>query len=730
MSKSRAGLDGARARLLATASLALALGLVVAPAPGGQQTARLAVTILDDATGQGTAVRVSLTGPDGSVAPVPEAAIAVQYGRNDHAEGFASQPDGAFYVDGAFELDLEPGTYRLSLSKGNEYLAQEHEIRLGAGDEVSRTYRLERWVDMPKRGWYSADDHIHIRRSPRENPLILKWVAAEDVHVGALLQMGDFWTANFYSQYAWGKDGVYQVEDRFLTSGQEEPRTHALGHTISLGADDLVRFQDQYYHYDQVFDRVRELGGLAGYAHQATSYYFRGYRGMTLDVLRKKVDFVEVLQFCGGFTTEPMRNQTYYQFLDLGFKLTATAGSDFPWCGTGGSNAQIGNARFYTKVDQPFTFERWRASLKAGHTFVSSGPVIDLTVNGRIPGDELDVARGTTLSIVARAEGHPEQVPLRELEIVGHGRVLARVGAGEAGQSAGRLTVELDLPVDHGLWIAARTRAGDLQLAHTTPVYVTVDGGGFHNPKTAAHYLDLNERYLVELEHEMARRTDDVSRQAWRYREGLQKRIDHARGIIQDLRARFPKPPDPDPGALAALPTLRGRVAPGHGGSHPGGRCGLRGGSRARLEPVAIGQRLENPVLERQRPGPCGRGPGGLRADGGAHPIRRRPGCSRPRASAHRRCRRSGGRFRGVHRLDGERSGSDAPSGVDRGPPTRGGPVHAGAPRVPERSVSARGAVSSLTLIVPDGETGAVYNPRNLSFQEILQRVPWDRLRL
>ncbi len=555
MSAGEAGFD--RGRLLATATLAVALGLIVSSAPGEQATARLAVTILDDATGQETPVRVSLVGADGSTAPVPQAAIAVQYGRNDHAEGFASQPDGGFYVDGAFEVDLEPGAYRLLLSKGNEYLAQEHEIDLGPGEEMSRSYRLERWVDMPKRGWYSADDHIHIRRSPRENPLILKWVAAEDVHVGALLQMGDFWTDNFYSQYAWGKDGVYQVGDRFLTSGQEEPRTHALGHTISLGADDLVRFQDQYYYYDQVFDRVRELGGLAGYAHQATSYYFRGYRGMTLDVLRKKVDFVEVLQFCGGFTTEPMRNQSYYQFLDLGFQLTATAGSDFPWCGIEGSNSQIGNARFYTKVGEPFTFERWRESLKAGHTFVSSGPVIDLTVNGRIPGDELDVARGTTLSIVARAEGHPEQVPLRELEIVGHGRVLARVGAGEAGQSAGRLTVELDLPVDHGLWIAARTRAGDLQLAHTTPVYVRVDGGGFHNPKTAGHYLDLNERYLVELEHEMARRTDDVSRQAWRYREGLQKRIDEARGIIQDLRARVPQPPDGGPGALAALPTLR-----------------------------------------------------------------------------------------------------------------------------------------------------------------------------
>ena len=286
--------DPARTRPFAWACVALFLGLTVSSALGGQKTARLSVAIVDGATGQGTPVRVHLTRAGRSEAPVPEAAIAVMYGRNDRAEGYRSQPDGAFYVDGAFELDLEPGNYWLFLSKGNEYLAQEHEIRLGAGEEVSRSYRLERWVDMPERGWYSADDHIHIRRSPRENPLILKWVAAEDIHVGALLQMGDFWTDSYYSQYAWGKDGVYQVEDRFLTSGQEEPRTHALGHTISLAADDFVRFRGQYYFYDQVFDRVRELGGLAGYAHQATSYNFRGYRGMTLDVLRKKVDFVEV----------------------------------------------------------------------------------------------------------------------------------------------------------------------------------------------------------------------------------------------------------------------------------------------------------------------------------------------------------------------------------------------------------------------------------------------------
>ena len=127
---------------------------------------------------------------------------------------------------------------------------------------------------------------------------------------------------------------------------------------------------------------------------------------------------------------------------------------------------------------------------------MSSGPVIELTVNGKLPGDSLDVPKGSRLRVTARANGHPEQVPLRELEIVGHQKVLRRVTAADPGQSPAEITLDLELPVDHGLWLAARCRAGDLQVAHTTPVYVTVDGGGFHNPETATHYLDLSERCL------------------------------------------------------------------------------------------------------------------------------------------------------------------------------------------------------------------------------------------
>jgi hypothetical protein len=82
-----------------------------------------------------------------------------------------------------------------------------------------------------------------------------------------------------------------------------------------------------------LFDKVRSLGGVTGFAHQGMS--FHGYRGMTLNVLRGKVDFLELAQFC--VAQGPLALDHYYHFLDLGYKLTALAGSDFPWCGRGPS---------------------------------------------------------------------------------------------------------------------------------------------------------------------------------------------------------------------------------------------------------------------------------------------------------------------------------------------------------------------------------------------------------
>jgi hypothetical protein len=515
--------------------------------------ATITVTIREAETGRLTPVRVSLTDAEGnrpriigaltvseSAIAIPKEAVAVMYGRSDKAEGYMLQPDGSFYVDGKFTAQLPPGAYTLTFAKGYEFVKQTHTLILKAGEAATRDYQLRRWIDMPKRGWYSSDDHIHLRRSPRDNPSVLRWIAAEDIHVGNLLEMGDFW-ATYYSQYGFGDKGRYQEGNYIVSSGQEEPRTPEIGHTISLGAREFVRFQRDYYSYGRVFDQVHQLGGITGFAHQAMTYY--GYRGMTLNLLRQKIDFLEVMQFCSK--EGPLALEHYHHFLDLGYKLTALAGSDFPWCGRGPRYGvktgctQIGDARFYTYTGAEFSFQRWLEAVKAGHTFVSTGPILELSVNGKIPGDSIDVERGATIRISAKAYGHESQIPLSELAIVGHGQTLKRVTVDEPRKNTQRLSADLELKAGHGIWIAAYARAASTQLAYSTPVYVSVGGGGFHNPETASRNLELSRKYLREVEEELSTLGDAVNSQAVRHRESLQGQVSEAREVIKHLESRL-----------------------------------------------------------------------------------------------------------------------------------------------------------------------------------------------
>jgi hypothetical protein len=130
-------------------------------------------------------------------------------------------------------------------------------------------------------------------------------------------------------------------------------------------------------------------------------------------------------------------------------------------------------------------------------------------------------------------------VPLSRLELVSHGRVIATATPGRKGQTTAHLSLALKVPAGRGGWIAARSYGAAGQAAHTTPVYVSVEGGGFHNPSTVPNYLGLSEMYLRELEHELSHRHNEPERQAWKYREGLETRIAEVRKIIAELREKL-----------------------------------------------------------------------------------------------------------------------------------------------------------------------------------------------
>ncbi|MCE9545310.1 MAG: CehA/McbA family metallohydrolase, partial [Planctomycetia bacterium] len=73
--------------------------------------------------------------------------------------------------------------------------------------------------------------------------------------------------------------------------------------------------------------------------------------------------------------------QNYYCLLDCGFRMRPTAGT-----GTGVHPVPLGYGRVYVHCDGDLTMDHWLRGLDAGQSFVTTGPLMDVRVNGELPG--------------------------------------------------------------------------------------------------------------------------------------------------------------------------------------------------------------------------------------------------------------------------------------------------------------------------------------------------------
>ena len=165
----------------------------------------------------------------------------------------------------------------------------------------------------------------------------------------------------------------------------------------------------------------------------------------------------------------------WYRFLDCGYRLPILGGTDKMT-----AEVPVGAVRTYARLDPgaPPTFDAWAAAVRAGRTFVSSGPVIELAVDGREPGDVLSLsASGGHLEAHVRARA--AQPVITVVELVVNGQVVA---SREAAGGTDDLGLQASVEVTGGAWIAARSRSGHeihsgfatSMAAHTSPVYVEV----------------------------------------------------------------------------------------------------------------------------------------------------------------------------------------------------------------------------------------------------------------
>ncbi|GGI85009.1 hypothetical protein GCM10007973_22010 [Polymorphobacter multimanifer] len=373
-----------------------------------------------------------------------------------------------FYADKNYEARLPVGTYELIVGRGIEYKFHISNVTITRNAVSDVTVKMERYADMPAAGWYSGDAHIHFTRDEAVDPAAWGFIAAEDIHIANVLEMGNIVRVFFQNGGKWGKASRYIRDDHAIVSGQESPRTGFFGHTIHQNIQQPMHLKaDEYFNYGKVFDEMQAQGGISGFAHMGWGarggHAPRMNRGLVLLAPLGKVDFIEILQ--GGRVTA----DAWYKLLNLGYRIKPAAGSDWPYIDLPGI------VRHYVNVGGPFDVDRWYKAYEEGRTFITNGPLLQFSINGKGMGEELRVAPGSTLKVSALARLNPELDRLDRLELITLGDV-ARTAANNGTDS---ISLDTEIKVDRSMWIAVRAYGQrkdgrNTTVAHSAPVYVVV----------------------------------------------------------------------------------------------------------------------------------------------------------------------------------------------------------------------------------------------------------------
>lgn len=492
----------------------------------------LACRIIEEGSGHAVPARLRLTDARGN--------DIVPAGHPSELAPDSQQGDVLFqsrrfaYVNGNFSLDPRSLPLRYQVIRGYEFVIAEG--RISADDQREIVIPLSRWSSLADRGWYSGDNHIH-HISPRTCRLEMD---AEDLDVANIL------TSDFTADQPEfeGKVNRYSSGRRLIYVSQEFRHNH-LGHMCLLNLKRLIEPVKTMQPYAwplhlRACDETRAQGGYVSWAH------FPSWPGVEspLDVAMEKLDGLEILcvldpkefpVFMKKVVPELEANsglRLWYRYLNCGFRLTATAGTDKMT-----TFVTVGANRVYARVHGEFTYQNWINALREGRTFVTNSPVLSFTVNGHDPGATLhfDSKRNQAAEVHAVAES---QLPYDRLEIVANGVVAAQ--AAPSGLRH-RAEIHLEHAVHQSCWLAARviedmegyrsrgvdfqtvhapegtrlssyygTRRPETVFAHSSPVYVIRDGTPIRSQDDAEYYvryLDTAIRWL-ETEGKFARPAD------------------------------------------------------------------------------------------------------------------------------------------------------------------------------------------------------------------------------
>jgi putative membrane-bound dehydrogenase-like protein len=524
----------------------------------GNNSAILKIIVNDSKTGEPTFCRINVVGSDGNYYE-PAQNYFTQYGLTgkwpNWPMGWGNRQGKApiryfgrfFYSWGKSTIKVIPGKTRIEIWKGFEYQPVTHEINLEKGESVSVTLQLNHEIPMAEYGYHSGDSHIHIsRNNPDDADKILDLMEAEDIHYGSILAYNE--PAGPYSGFldkmdtpqfqGIGKNSVRKRGSYSILSGQEY-RSSSYGHLNLFFNDDIVMKgkninADNWPPFGNVGRQTQKNGGFAFYAHG-------GYaKEIYADLVQGDINGVELLQF-GVYRGIGLDD--WYHILNCGFRFPMIGASDYPAC------RKLGDCKtFIHSTEKRPSFKNWMKANANGESFVTTGPMLLLTVNKKKPGHLFHPKKPESFEINFKVKS--VVAPVTHLQIISNGIIVAeKVLPNPSQENSGWIQLKKKIKLSQSIWIAARAYSLSVNgtpdaESHTNPVYIYFNDKAPYSQKSLDAIL---EKLDGQMDGHRKRKFPEVSK--------ILNYFQRSRDILLQIRANKGLPSSASPKHFAK-PTI------------------------------------------------------------------------------------------------------------------------------------------------------------------------------
>ncbi|HSR40817.1 MAG TPA: CehA/McbA family metallohydrolase, partial [Longimicrobiales bacterium] len=519
------------------------MALYTAPWGGGPVSSWTAVAVEErrPRTAEGR-LRIEVVGPDGAAVPSRIQLLA--------SDGRSYAPDGGFHrvisvsethyfhTSGTAEVVVPAGPATVEAVRGFEYLPVADSVDVPPGGVAEVRLRLERLADLPARGWYSGDTHIHDLHQGRrglDHEAFFRQLEAEDLHVThALIHMDGTRLMGRWDDLT-GEPHPLSTDDHVLQYAQEF--RGSLGHVSLLGIERFVMplvggagntAWQQPVLDGRYLEAARNQGGLGGFTHPYLGDVStpRG-AGSTLIPVDAALGLGDHYDIAALYSDESRSAEVYHRLLNAGFHVAAAGGTDNfsdVW-----RDPPPGSSRTYVRMEGPPTVDAWLEGLRHQRTFASTGPLLFLDVEGREPGDQVRLAAAADPTLRVRAEA-TSIAPMARLDVLVNGEVAGGVDATDSL----RLLFEGEVTLPRGGWVAARVVGppsryvtDSYAFAHTSPVYVLRGAVPFRSAEDA--------RFLAAAVDATRGRVEDADWRSDEERVRFEAALGEARGVYERI---------------------------------------------------------------------------------------------------------------------------------------------------------------------------------------------------